>query len=234
MLGVTIMATGALRAMSALGALMLMAGGAWILFISLFSTLVQNLAPDWVRARVLAIFMLTFQGGMAGGSALWGVVAQHAGIQRALLWAGLGTVLTAALGLVSRLPDGPADVSPWNHWRMPVVTKALDVALDDGPVLVVVEYRVDADRRDGFLRAMHDYEYVRRRDGASRWGIYRDTADSDRFVETFLVHSWAEHLRQHARQTRGDRGLEETVRGFAHGEPQVRHLIDARHSRRPT
>ena len=234
MLGVTIMATGALRAMSALGALMLMAGGAWILFISLFSTLVQNLAPDWVRARVLAIFMLTFQGGMAGGSALWGVVAQHAGIQRALLWAGLGTVLTAALGLVSRLPDGPADVSPWNHWRMPVVTKALDVALDDGPVLVVVEYRVDADRRDGFLRAMHDYEYVRRRDGASRWGIYRDTADSDRFVETFLVHSWAEHLRQHARQTRGDRGLEETVHGFAHGEPQVRHLIDARHSRRPT
>jgi MFS family permease len=56
-LGMTIVAVGAMRPMSGLGVLMLVAGGAWIIFISLFSALVQTLAPDWVRARVLAVFM---------------------------------------------------------------------------------------------------------------------------------------------------------------------------------
>jgi hypothetical protein len=33
----------------------------------------------------------------------------------------------------------------------------------------------------------------RRRDGAYRWGVFEDTADPSRFVETFLVDSWLEH-----------------------------------------
>jgi hypothetical protein len=45
---------------------------AWIVFISLVSALMRTLAPDWVRARVLAVFMLVFQGGLAAGSASWG------------------------------------------------------------------------------------------------------------------------------------------------------------------
>ena len=39
----------------------------------------------------------------------------------------------------------------------------------------------------------------RRREGAVRWDLFRDLADSDRYLETFLVPSWAEHMRQHAR-----------------------------------
>lgn len=74
-LGATIIATGTMRHLSARGALMLVGGAAWIVFISLVSALVQNLAPDWVRARVLAVFMLFFQGGMAAGSAAWGAIA---------------------------------------------------------------------------------------------------------------------------------------------------------------
>ena len=81
----------------ALAAVMLIAGAAWIVFISLVSALMQSLAPDWVRARVLAVFMLVFQGGLAAGSALWGAVAARAGLQHALLWAGLGIIATATL-----------------------------------------------------------------------------------------------------------------------------------------
>jgi hypothetical protein len=66
---------------------------------------------------------------------------------------------------------------------------------------------------------------VRRRDGASRWGVFHDTAAPDRYVETFLVNSWAEHLRQHDRQTRADRELEERLRNFVRAEPEVHHLI---------
>ena len=77
---------------------------------------------------------------------------------------------------------------------------------------------------------MHQYERVRRRDGASRWGIFHDTQDGNLYLETFLVSSWAEHLRQHERQTQADRKIEERLRSYLVNEPKVRHLIYA-HSR---
>jgi len=33
---------------------------------------------------------------------------------------------------------------------------------------------------------------IKRRDGAIYWNLFRDTADKSRFVETFIVDSWAE------------------------------------------
>jgi hypothetical protein len=206
---------------------MLVSGAAWILFISLVSALVQNLAPDWVRARVLAVFMLISQGGMAAGSAVWGSVGARASVETALLWAGLGTIATTALGLMARLPDMTADVSPWNHWRVPAIVKDVAPRLEQGPVLVTVEYLVHPQNAKEFMRAIHRYERVRRRDGASRWGIFRDLEHADVYLETFLVSSWAEHLRQHERSTREDRSLEDRLHSYTRGEPKVRHLIHA-------
>jgi hypothetical protein len=93
---------------------------------------------------------------------------------------------------------------------------------------VTAEYFVSAEHAAMFIRAMREYEHVRRRDGASRWGIYRDTEVPDRYIETFLVDSWAEHLRQHARLTQADRQLEDRIYALVRGEPKVQHLIDAR------
>jgi hypothetical protein len=73
---------------------------------------------------------------------------------------------------------------------------------------------------------MHRYGRVRRRDGASRWGIFRDIEHADVYLETFLVSSWAEHLRQHERSTRGDRDLEDRLLSYARSQPKVRHLIN--------
>jgi MFS family permease len=224
-LGATIAAIAAVHNLPGLMLVMLVSGGAWITFVSLANALVQGLAPDWVRARVLAIFMLVTQGGLAAGSALWGMVGSRATVDTALLWAGLGTVATMALGFVARLPDSSADVSPWNHWRMPVIVQDAAPGLEQGPVLVTVEYRVEARNAQLFLEAMHGYARVRRRDGASRWGVFRDLEHADVYLETFLVTSWAEHLRQHERLTRGDSDLEQRLRSYARSEPIVRHLI---------
>jgi len=228
LLGVTIAMTGMTHGLGALAALMLVSGGAWITFISLFTALVQTMAPDWVRARVVAVFMLVFQGGLAAGSALWGFAGARAGIGMALVFAGVSCIVVGAAGYFWRLPAAPADVSPWNHWRMPALVSDLRLELDDGPVLVTIEYLVDPHQASAFVQAMQEYDHVRRRDGASRWGLYRDTEVRDRYVETFVVGSWAEHLRQHARVTRADRELEERVQELVRGEPIVKHLIDAR------
>jgi hypothetical protein len=60
--------------------------------------------------------------------------------------------------------------------------------------------------------------------------VYRDVADPERFVETFHVESWAEHLRQHERTTRADRELETRVRSWHAPDAPLRvtHLIAAR------
>jgi MFS family permease len=223
--GAGIVATGRVHTLGGLMVVLFVSGAGWLVFISLVSALVQNLAPDWVRARVLAVYMLVSQGGMAAGSALWGSVGERAGVESALLWAGLGTIATSLLGFVARLPTITADMSPWNHWRVPAIVG--DVALEPahGPVLVTVEYRVDPQHAASFLRAIHRFGRVRRRDGAFRWGIYRDLDDPEVYLETFVVGSWAEHLRQHDRLTRADQELEEHVLGYARGEPKVRHLI---------
>ena len=231
-MGIVIMALGTMHRLSTLGPVIVIGGGAWILFISLVSALIQNLAPDWVRARVLAVFILVSQGSMAFGSAAWGAVAQRSGIRIALLCAGFGMIGTTGLALVAKLPDASADLSPWNHWRVPVVISEVGAELERGPVLVTVEYVVKPGQQDEFVEAIHRYERIRRRDGASRWGIFHDTAAGDRYLEIFLVDTWAEHLRQHDRQTQADRHLEQRLSSFVVGEPQVRHLISAQSKKR--
>jgi len=226
-LGLMTVAAALVHVMVMLAALMLVAGAAWIVFIALVNTLAQVLAPDWVRARVLAVFLLVFQGSLAAGSAFWGTVAAHRSILFALAGAGVGTALSAALARVARLPDTTVDASPWNHWRMPVPPAGGRPALGDGPVLVTAEYVVAEGQAAEFLEAMHEYARVRRRDGAYRWGIFRDIEKADLYIETFLVSSWAEHLRQHDRSTAADRTIEARVFRYATGPSVVRHFVAA-------
>ncbi|HZP88101.1 MAG TPA: MFS transporter, partial [Burkholderiales bacterium] len=82
---------------------------------------------------------------------------------------------------------------------------------DDGPVLIQIEYRVDPENRDAFLRAVSAIEGVRRRNGASSWRIFRDLEDEGRYVERFVIKSWAEYTRQRARMTIADRDLQARV-----------------------
>jgi quinol monooxygenase YgiN len=93
-------------------------------------------------------------------------------------------------------------------------------------VLVTVTYRVPEERESRFLEAMEQVRRSRQRTGASRWDLYQDGADRHQFVETFVVPSWAEHLRQHGeRLTGADQALEERAIALADGPPEVQHLF---------
>ncbi len=106
---------GFVRVLSVLCVVLLVGGAAWTIFMSLLNTLVQNLAPDRVRARVLAAQMLVFQGGVAAGSALWGAMAERASLRTALLVAGAGSAMSVFLQVFSRLPDAGAPLKIWSH-----------------------------------------------------------------------------------------------------------------------
>ncbi|MFV3075632.1 MFS transporter [Niveispirillum fermenti] len=207
-------------------AAMALAGMAWIAMLSSFNVAAQMAAPSWVKARALAINLLVFQGSMAAGSAGWGWVAGRIGIQPTLLLSAAGLVLALGLALRWRIGgDMAGNVSPSSHWPAPVV--AVDSPTDRGPVMITVEYRVDPARVKDFTAAMASLRRIRHRDGAINWGLYEDAADPGRMVESFVLESWLEHLRQHERVTHADREDQETVRAFHLGPepPLVRHLI---------
>jgi len=205
----------------------LLAGAAWIVVLSTLNVSAQVALPEWVRARGLAIFMTVYFGAHTAGSALWGQVAALWGLPLAHFIAAAGALIAIPLTWRWRLQTGAnVDLTPSLHWAAPVVSH--EIAHDRGPVLVTVEYRIDPAKRRDFLAALDRLGHERRRDGAYRWGAFEDAADPARFVETFLVASWLEHMRQHARVTNADRMLQSEVQRFQRdGEPKVTHLIAA-------
>jgi hypothetical protein len=64
------------------------------------------------------------------------------------------------------------------------------------------------------LRAIHAVETVRRRNGATSWRVFRDLAEEGRFVERYIIASWAEYIRLRSRMTMGDRKLLEHVEQY--------------------
>jgi len=100
--------------------------------------------------------------------------------------------------------------------------------LDEGPVLVTVVYRVEEANAQPFVGAMRAVRGSRQRTGATRWGLFRDGADPDRFVEVYLVPTWEEHLRQHeGRLTGSDEQAEQRAAALARGPAEVSHLLSA-------
>jgi MFS family permease len=208
----------------AVAALVLL-GAAWIVALTTLNGSAQAILPNWVRGRALAIYFTVFNGGLTAGSLGWGLVAQAIGVPCALfVCAVLFAVAAIALHRV-RLPVGDADLVPSNHWPAPLTADS--VPHDRGPVLILVEYRVAADKRRAFLKALGALSEEQRRDGAYGWGVTEDAAEPDRIVEWFMVESWAEHLRQHKRVSNADAALQLAVVGLHSGpnEPVVRHLL---------
>jgi hypothetical protein len=205
---------------------MLLAGGAWLSLLSSLNVAVQTVVPSWVRARALSVYLLIFFGGLAGGSALWGAVAEHAGVPAALVASAAGMVVGLLATMRFHLRSGEGlNLAPSRQWPAPIV--AHDLEPERGPVLVTVEYRIDSTRAAEFAEAMRGVRRIRLRDGAMQWGLFTDSADPGLHTEIFLVKSWVEHLRQHERVTVADRDVEEAARAFHLGpeRPVVRHLI---------
>ncbi len=215
-----------LESYSAVALTLIVTGVAWMTVNSTLTTATQTSVPAWVRARTLAVYLLVFQGSMAVGSVIWGAVASRIGLRTTLFAAGTALLVAAVATLRLRLTGfRELDTRPSGHWPEPILV--IDRHHDHGPVLVTVEYSIDPARGREFTRSMRLMRRLRRRDGAIRWGLYEDAATPGRFIETFVVESWAEHLRQHERVTMSDREMEVEAQAFHLGSepPIVTHWI---------
>lgn len=111
------------------------------------------------------------------------------------------------------------------HWSVP--TLVIEPRPEDGPVLITIEYRVDPRKDAQFRLVMDRLRRSRLRGGAFRWRLFVDASDCGRYLESFIVESWIEHLRQHERLTVADLEIEQRVRAFHCGDkpPIITHLV---------
>lgn len=225
MLGVAILLLAQVRDAVAAGGVLIVAGMGWISMLSSLNIAAQTVVPAWVKARAMAVYLLVFQGAMTLGSIVWGSFAGASATTSALTVAGVGLVLSTLLARWLRLERGEAiDLSPSGHWASP--GGSMCDGPDRGPVMVMIEYQVEAAEMSAFIVALRAFAPVRRRDGGYAWNVYVDSAEPDRVVETFMVPSWREHLRQHERGTHDDRIVQEALQRQLCGRPpSVRHLI---------
>jgi MFS family permease len=210
---------------AAVTVVLLAAGAAWLAVLANLNATMQLFLPGWVRARGLSTYQIVFVGGQGLAALVWGLLAEELGLQAVFL-AAAGLMLAGAVSLRWwPLHDIEGmDRSQAMYWPEPHLD--FEPAPDDGPVLVTVTYQVAEEREGRFLEAMDYVRRSRQRSGASRWDLYRDGADRRHFVETFVVPSWAEHLRQHGERLTGtDQALEERAIALADGPPEVQHLI---------
>jgi MFS family permease len=203
------------------------AGFAWTTTMSTLNVSVQLSVPAWVYARALGAYLMTFQGGLALGSVLWGAIAERSSTRVALLCAAAG--LAASMPFVRRvhiLKGALPDLTPY-QWKNPLPGFSAMPAPHEGPVRISIDYRITADRYAEFVEAVHALKGARLRDGAVRWGIYRDANDLERLNETFLMESWLEYLRSRERTTEADRALRDRVWSMHAGDtpPKVTHQV---------
>jgi hypothetical protein len=90
----------------------------------------------------------------------------------------------------------------WSEPHLPIDPNAVS-----GLVMVRLSYDVPSGKAQDFVAAMNDLGRVRRRDGATWWGLFAEVEHPGRYTELFSVASWEEHVRQAERLTRQDLAL---------------------------
>ncbi len=210
----------------AMGIVLVFSGAAWITGMNTFSVASQSAFPNWVRARSSAIYLVVMQGAFAIGAITWGQLTSHLNAPITLGIAA-GCLLVSAL-LTRLLPISHVEklnLAPSGHW-LPHTTFP-EPAPSDGPVLITIEYHIDPQEAPAFKAAMVHLRETRLRDGAFRCSLFADLEDPTHYRETFIVGSWAEHMRQHERATVEDQRIEEAVQSFHRGAepPIVKHLL---------
>ena len=220
----TLLAIGTARSMALLIPFLLLGGFAQLSTMSSLNITAARVLPAWVRGRGLAVFMLTFQLGLAGGAAIWGAVAASVGLQRTFVAAAILMAASAILAPVFRLNNAEhIDVHPAYH---PEQYAAVEVQPDDGPVLITTEYDIPAQRLPAFVTAAHRLKQVRRREGALNWALFEDVERRGTHIENYLMTSWTEHRRQAERRTSNDQQiLDEIANYHDNGAPRTRYLL---------
>ena len=204
-------------------------GVAYTTILSTLYTAGMKSAPKWIGARVLAVYLLILNGGLAVGSVIWGTIAFVVGIPIALSISSVALAATIIVRkryratFVNDLNFTPAGV---DYWSLPPQLSTSPLK-SDGQALITVEYRIDPKSTDEFERTMRQLGVILKSEGFAYWELFQDPADNSRYIEIRIAETWTEHMRQHERVTKNVQIMEDKVRALVKDgtRPIVSHYI---------
>jgi MFS family permease len=202
------------------------AGAAWVLTFSTLNIATQTAAPRWVAGRTLAFYQTAAFGGLALGSWLWGVYAEHGGLVASLTVA--GGLLCATPWIARRWPLHPIAAAHSETSAPGSEDPALPgIEAQAGPVAISIEYRIAPAGAAAYMRAMQAIGRARRRHGAANWTLLQDVDEPTLWVERFETATWADHVRQARGAVVSDPAAFETMLRLHQGTdpPRVRHRL---------
>lgn len=206
---------------------MAVAGSSWVLALSLFNVTVQLSTARWVVGRSLSFYQTATFGGMALGAWVWGQAAGIWGASAALAAAAATLAFSGILGRRLAMPEfGVLNLDPLGQFREPELR--LGLKLRSGPIMVLVEYRIEAADTDTFLALMRERRRIRIRDGARKWALLRDLEHPEVWTESYHVPTWADYIRHNERRTKADAEVAARLRALHRGEgpPRVLRMIE--------
>ncbi|MET0509909.1 MAG: MFS transporter [Burkholderiaceae bacterium] len=208
--------------------LMAVNGMCWLVVANTLSVTAQLSLPDWVRARGMSIFQVALMGSSAVGALFWGQLATMSDVRTSILIASLSSVLLLVLARRLRVSLPSAE-------QLDPVPRERPVAVGDvpgraGPVVVLIEYRIDPTRRREFLAVMEETRRSRFQHGAISWELLRRSDDPATYTEMMVDETWIDHLRHFDRITAHDVALRDRRHAFhvGPGEPRITRSIGQR------
>lgn len=206
---------------------LLISGACWVLALSLFNTIVQLSTPRWVVGRALSLYQTVTFGGIAGGSWLWGLLADRYGVANALLLSAVAMLFGVAMGFRFSMPAfASLNLDPLNRFTAPALS--LDITPRSGPIVVQVRYEIADEDLPEFLKLMGERRRIRIRDGARHWALMRDLENPGVWTETYHSPTWVEYIRHNQRRTQADADNTDRLRALHRGEgpPAVHRMIE--------
>ncbi|HYJ02150.1 MAG TPA: MFS transporter [Nitrososphaeraceae archaeon] len=228
LLAMVIFVTGYTRDFAILCIIMGLGGVAYITILSKFYTIGMKSAPKWIGARVLAVYLLVLNGGLAVGSVIWGIIANSFGIPVTLSIASLalGVTIIARKRYSTTLLDDLDFTPASDHWSLPTEL-SVDPPQNDSQALITIEYEIDPKLSDEFEQSVRELGRILKSEGMAYWELYQDTTDIGHYIEIRIADTWTDHMRQHERVTKNVQVMEDKILALLKDGPQpiVSHYV---------
>jgi len=229
LLSIVTFAIGYIQDLLILCIVMAFGGAGYITILSTFYTIGIKSAPKWIGARVLAIYLLVLNGGLAIGSVIWGTVANVFGIQITLSVASLALAATIiAKKRYSSTLLNDLDFTPVSdHWSLPPQS-SIDPSQYENQALITIEYnKIDPSLSDEFEHNVHELGRLLKSEGMAYWELFQDPTDTGHYIEIRIADTWTDHMRQHEYVTKNVQVMEDRIRALIKNcpTPTISHYI---------
>ncbi|MGB6527162.1 MAG: MFS transporter [Candidatus Nitrosopolaris sp.] len=229
LLAVVIFLMGYIRDFGILCIVMGAGGAAYITIFSEIYTIGMKSAPKWIGARVLAVYLLILNGGLAVGSVIWGMIANTIGIPITLSVASLAlaaTIVTRKRYSTTVVDDLDFTPAGSDHWSLPPQL-SIDPSNSEGQALITIDYKIDPKLSEEFEANVLELGTILKSEGMAYWELFQDPADIGHYLEIRIADTWTDHMRQHERVTKNVKLMEDRIRALLKDCPQpiVSHYI---------